>query len=521
MNRKTGENNMVKKSKSRIKNSIVNTSFGFFTKFILMLLAFINRTYFLRFLSIDYLGINGLYTNILTVLSLAELGIGNVMIYNLYKPTAAEDHDEINQLLSFYRKLYIIIAAAVATIGIILVPFLPLIIKSDLNYKNLLIYYILFLFNSVLSYFVAHKTALIQANQQLYIIKRTELITSFVTNILQILVLILYKNYIVYLIVKLLGTVFHNFLISRSANKEYSYLEKTKTTILVDKKNVVENIKSTFVYKVGITIVNSTDDILISSIFGTVTLGYYSNYELITAAVLQFTGIINVSLIPSLGNLNAEDDMKKSSDMFFNFILFYHWLGALCGICLFLIFNDFISIWIGKEYLMTIEVVILIALNFYLTMLLNPMWMFRETMGLFVQMKYVMLVTAILNIILSLILGNIFGVAGILMATFIAKILTQVWYEPIVLLQKIGLPLRKYWSKQIYYVFLSILSLFICYYCTLTLGNNLFLLIIRGLICFIVTLVIFFFGTFKSKENNSIREYIRKILYSIKKKVTY
>lgn len=499
--------------KSRTKITLINTTASLFTQVIKLLLTFLTRAVFLHFLSVDYLGINGLYTNVLSVLSLAELGIGNVMVFSLYKPVANKDKDTINELLNFYNKLYLIIAIVILILGIILIPFLPLIIDSGHSNKELVLYYILFLTNSVFTYFVAHKRALIQANQQTYIIKKVELIVLIGRILFQILVLVLFKNYIVYLLVQIISTLIENIYLSYTANIEYPYIKtKIKADKKIDKKPIIENIKATFLYKIGTTVINSTDDIIVSVLFGTATLGYYSNYELIVAGVSSLLGNFNNAFIPSLGNLNAEENKTKSSNMFFNVILFYHCMAAFGGISFFLLLNDFISIWLGSEYLMEVFIVFAVSLNFYQNVVLQPMWMFRETMGLFVQIKYVMIVAAVLNIIIAILFAKPFGVAGVALSIVVAKILTLVWYDPKILFKKFNLPVREYWKRQLRYFVLSAVSLAICYKITPFFGVNIFSLVIRGIVYLIITVFVFHIGTIRTTENKNLRFYFYSIL---------
>lgn len=508
---------MVKNS--RTKNTIINTAAGFTTQLIVLVLSFVSRTIFLKFLSIDYLGINGLYSNILSVLSLAELGIGNVMIFSLYKPVAQDDKETINSLLHFFKKLYLWIAAAVGVFGIALIPFLSYIVKSNLDYGHLVLYYVLFLINSISSYFVVHKTAVINANQQLYIIKRVNLIKTITQLILQIIVLVLFHNYVVYLSIQIVCTILGNVCLSYTADKKYPYIRDKSYIELKQKSVIVENIKSTLIYKIGTTIVNSTDNILISIILGTAVVGYYSNYYMLISSVIAFIGIITTALIPSLGNLNAEENKEKSSGMFFTMILFYHCVAAFGGISFFFLFNDFVPIWIGNKYLLETPVVFAITLNFYLTTMLNPVWMFRETMGLFKQIKYLMLTTAILNLILSIILGKTIGLAGILLSTAVSKIFTIVWYEPKILFGKFRLPVRKYWLKQICLVILTGVSGTMCYFVSMLLGHTLIFIIIKGILFFVITTTVFFIGTYRTYENKWMRGFVVGVVHNLRNKI--
>ena len=317
---------------SRSKYVGINVAAGFASQVLLLLLSFLGRTVFLRYLSIDYLGVNGLYSQILTVLSLAELGIGNVMAYNLYKPIADGDKDKIRALLGSYKRLYLIIAAVITGIGLALVPFLKYIIQSELSQRELIIYYLIFLISTSASYLAAHKSACIKAHQEVYVTKKIDIISSLAIHALQIVLIVAFRNYTLYLSSRVLNALLSNFLVSRAVKKRYpSLIGKGKKASLPDGM-INENVKATFLYKIGITILTKTDNILISAMIGTVWVGYYSNYYMVVLAVQAYVNIIISSLIPSIGNLNTEGNAEKSRGIFFALLLFFHWCAAYGGI---------------------------------------------------------------------------------------------------------------------------------------------------------------------------------------------
>ena len=238
--------------KSRSANSVRNVSFGFAQQLITLVLAFVTRTIFVRKLGAEYTGVNGLYTNILTLLSLAELGIGNVLTYSLYGVLHDNDHEKLKQLISYYRKLYRYIAAAVTVVGLAIVPFLGQLVKSTLPHNKVVLYYLLFLCNSVVSYFVMFKVTLLRADQKEYIRNIVATICLLLQYVLQIAFLYVNNNYTTYLIIQIFFTVMQNVVCNVIANKYYPFLkEYTKETNLIDKKGLISDVKSMFVYKVS------------------------------------------------------------------------------------------------------------------------------------------------------------------------------------------------------------------------------------------------------------------------------
>lgn len=503
--------------KSRAANSARNVVIGISCQILTLLLSFVSRTVFIVVLGTEYLGVNGLFNSILTVLSLAELGVNNVMIYSLYKPVAEKDKVEVCGLLQYYKKIYKKIAVAVLLIGIAIVPFLNTLVNSDLAYSNLVLYYVLFLINSTISYFVAYKVALINANQKNYIITFVSTASTLVANIIQIIILLTTKSFILYLCIMVLGTILNNIIISVKANKLYPYIKKQNSIAKTKTIEIKENVKSTFIYKIGHVIMNNTDNILISIIIGTVYVGYYSNYGLIVTAVSTFISIIIQAVQPSIGNLNAEKKILKSYNFFKVLLLFFHWLSAFCSLCFLIVFNDFITIWIGESYLLGKSVVIAIVLNFYIQNIINPVWIYRETLGLFNQVKYLMICASVINLFFSVVLGIYWGLEGIILSTALARIFTTVWYEPRLLFRQIfKKQVREYWNRQIKYLFTTIIAIFITIAITSNMPVSLLFIMFKIFICFLVITAAFLITNFKNEEFRMLYGYIENFIYKNK-----
>jgi O-antigen/teichoic acid export membrane protein len=498
---------------SRSENAFKNITIGIGSQLIILFSSFISRTIFIQQLGAEYLGVNGLYSNILAVLSLAELGIGNVMVYSLYGPVAEKNEAKINALLNFYKKTYRKIALAVFIIGICLIPLLDVITKSEMVYSELVLYYILFLLNSIVSYFVAYKAALINVDQKMYILQRLTTIITLCKEIFQITFLLITKSYILYLCIQIIFTVLNNYFISLKADKLYPFIKVKMNSIKIDTDNIKDNIKSVFIYRIGSVIMNNTDAILISIIIGTVSVGYYSNYNLIITTVILFIGMFIKTIYSSIGNLNAEGNKQKSYEFFNSLLLFFHGLSTFFSLTFLVVFNDFITIWLGESYLLGTDVVVAIVVNFYIQHIIAPVWIYRETMGLYSQIKYVMIIAAVINLILSIILGIQWGFAGIIIATAISRILTTVWYEPRFLYRiKFNQPISSYWSRQIKYMFISLIAAYLSVLLTKNITTALSLIIVKILIVFIIVIVTFGITNFKSKEFKMLFGYLMNII---------
>ncbi len=495
---------------ARSLNSIRNIILSVTSQVIMIFVVFFSRTLFIKILGATYLGVNGLFYNILTLLSLAELGVGNVMIYSLYKPIAKDDKEKITKLLNFYKKIYIFIALFIFSLGLLLVPFLKYLVNSNLPLKDITIYYVVFLLNSVFSYMCVYKTTLINADQRIYIVKWYTFLFQVMQNIIQIIILIWTKNYLLYLIIQAMTTLLTNIFLSYKTSKLYPFINEKKSLEKQEKTIIFNKIKATLLYKIGVVFMNNTDNILISIILGTIYVGYYSNYILITSTINTIIALIINAISSSVGNLNALEKNSKKYKIFTTLILIFQWGVTFCSIALFFLLNDFILLWLGKDFLLDKATVLVIVANFYLANVISPVWMYRETLGLFEKIKYVMLIASLLNVILSIALGFWFGLIGILGSTLIARLLTTVWYEPIILYRDIfKIRVLNYFKQQLFFVSLAMIS-FLAVGLLLMFIKEVSIIhfILKIFICLIVPNLIFFI----SLKNKDDFIYIKQVL---------
>lgn len=494
-----------KSNESRTKKLIRNSSAGAIAFGVQIIITFISRVVFIRCLGIEYLGVNDLYTNILSILSLADLGFETVLMYSLYKPIANNDQRLIRELINTFKKLYRAIAAVIFVLGIILIPFLSKIIKdSGLDNHDLIVYYLFFLANIVCSYLMVYKSALLQADQNVYVVKLVKAFSQLICGILQIILIVVFKNYIAYLVTMLATTIINNLILNHRATRQYSFLTTNNMGTLHKgiKEKLIDNTKSVFLYKIGTTIVNSTDNIFISVILGTTMVGYYSNYYTVTAAITSIIGIFNSSFIPGIGNyLENNKDGKKRQQLFSTILLFYFMNATVFSSILLLCVNQFIQLWVGSEYVLDMYAVLAIIVSFYFQCIAHPMWMFRETAGLFKEIRSCILSMALLNIISSYILGKNFGIAGIIGATTLSRLLTLFWYEPCILNKNIfHTGSMSYWEKWIKYFMVSLLSISLLVKLFANKMNTFGGMILKAIISCIFTAILFFIFFRKSDE---------------------
>ena len=509
---------------SRVKKSLKNMGFGLIEQITTLVCTFITRTVFIKTLNVNLLGINGLFTNILAILSIAELGFGTAIIYSMYKPIAEKNEKQISALMNFYRRIYNVLAVIVFMLGILFIPFLKYFINSDVKIDNILFYYLIFLADSACSYLLANRVAIITANQNKHIISRYNTFFIIIKSILQIVCLIIFKSFILYLIIQVLITFVTNLYEARLAKKMYPYAFNNEKLDKKEKKKLIDNVKSMTIYKFGGTIMNSTDNILMSMLCGTINVGIYSNYCLITSAITRFTNIIYDSITASVGNLNSIEKKEKKIQTFYQMDFFTNWLFGFCSIALYCLLNPFIELWIGKEYLFDNWILFSIVLNFYIIGILKIILVYRDTTGLFKQTKYVFVVTAFVNLVLSILLGKIYGVFGILIASSIARILTNCWFEPYKLFKEYFKTSSKmYFINKLVNVILIVLSIVILEFIFKLIRNIIRVAIVIFLLKIVIVAIIpnvLFFIFYKNKnEFNYFKEIIEKYANKIKERL--
>lgn len=419
--------------RSRAKNVTINSSVSLLCQVLNLLLNFLTRTIFIKTLGVEYLGVNGLFTNILTILSFAELGIGNAIVFNLYKPLAQNDNEKISSLMHLYKKAYTIIGLFVMGAGVLVTPFLRVIIKTKPNIsENISLLYILFLINTAVSYFFVYKKNIIIADQKNYITLVVTQVTTIIKVILQTIFLLLTHNFIVYLIIQIMCTLVENFVCSALADRMYPYLKKDAATPLseAETKSIFANVKALAIYKFGSVILNGTDNILISMLLSVRDVGLASNYTLLINSANSIIGKVIDAFTASVGNLNAESNPKKQYDVFKKIMFISSWIYGFATVGIYLVSRDFIITWIGEDYLLGTLVVFSICFDFYVKGVQAAPYMYRTTSGLFLQGKIAPIIAAIVNLVLSVILCQYVGLAGIFIATPISRLVSTVVIDP-------------------------------------------------------------------------------------------
>ena len=468
-------------NKSRIKNTVYNfvTSIG--GQFLTIFLQFLVRTIFVKSLGKEYLGINGLFSNVLQMLSLAELGVGSAILFKLYDPLAKNDKKRIAILLKFYKYVYRIIGVVIIVIGLSIMPFLRFIVSDYDSLKqlniNAFLIYLLFLAKTVVSYFFfAYKKAIVSADQNDYKLNINMYLVSFVSSIFQIIVLILFKSFILYVVVSIVAVLLQNYLNALVASKLYPYIDTCYDEKLDKKeiKNIFKDCSALLLYRINSVVLTATDNIIISMFLGLSTVALYSNYYILYNTIDSLFGKMFDSVLHSLGNLHTTNNIKKEYTIFktINFIAVL--LGTTAGIGIALVSNEFINSWIGANWIIVQPFSMLMGIEIFGLAIRQFLSKYRSAMGLFQQAKYRPVFGMIINLIVSLLLVNYLGICGVLIGTIVADWLTIMWYDPYII-YKYGLKnkfsVSNYYLKNFIYIILAIISGFCCY----ILCNNIFI----------------------------------------------
>lgn len=508
---------------SRTTNVMRNVIGGVGGQLFTTILSFVCRTYFINLLGTTYLGISGLFTNILQMLSLSELGISSAIIYGMYKPIANGDEKKIAQYMNFYKAAYRIIAAVVAVIGLALIPFLDFFISEKPDIKeNLVLIYILILSNTVISYLYCFKGSLLNADQKSYLTVIFRNVFAVVQNLAQIFILILTRNFYLYLIVQLVTTFLANFTQAIYVDRKYKFLVKYKKERLEREERVVlfKNVRGMMIHKIGGFVLNGTDNLVISKFVGLAVVGIYSNYLMIVNIIKTYLTLITGSISASVGNLLASEDMEKSYSVYKTTLFIHFWIYGFCSCCFYLLFSPFIELWIGKQFLLAKDTLMLVIMIFYLYGVHRANDAFTNSSGIFWETRKKPIAECIINIVVSVVLAKYIGINGVFIGSVAAYLCTG-WIEPKVLYKKM---FSKHFGKYIFTFSIYLIYTFLFAFAVDTIiskivfGNlflELFVRLIIAVLCFNGLLVALFFRT---NEFGMSIQYAKQIIFRYKRK---
>lgn len=497
--------------KTRTEYSILNILTGFGGYVLNTLLGFICRMVFVRCLSDSYLGINGLLSNFLSMLSLTELGIGSAIIFALYKPIAENDEEKIVSLMRIYKYAYRLIGTIIAVLGICMIPFLRFVIGETPEIReNFYLIYGIYLFNTASSYFFTYYSALITAHQRNYIVLGVSYVITSIQSIVQIILLLCCRSYMPYLIVQTIGTQVYNILIGWKARRDYPFLKRrdVKPLPTAEVRSLFRNVKSVTVYKLSGVLVNHTDNLVITYFSGLGISGLASNYTLLVTTLTTLVNQLFGSITASVGNLNASEDSAKQYAFFRCLNLANFWIYAWAALGVVFVSTDMVHLFFGENYIMDRSIPLILAVNLYMVGMQNAIWTFKNTKGLFKYGQYLLLVTAALNVVGDIVLGHYWGVFGIYLATAIARGLTNTWYEPYALF-KVGFGLSPFVYLKQYLFYLALLltaGTASWAVCSLIRFGPLLNILLKAIACSVITNALFIIVFHRSDEFDYLKQ---------------
>ena len=443
----------------RSSNIIKNIIFGLGSTILTTLFSFVVRTLFIYKLGAVYLGVNGLLSNILSMLSLAELGIGSAITFSLYKPLAEKDEVKINSLMAYYKKTYRNIGIFIFVAGILLTPFLNFFIKDGENISNLTIIYLLYLSNTAYSYLFSYKRTIVHSDQKGYIITKYSTMFKIMLSVIQVTYLLIAKNFIVYLILQFGVGVIENIYVNNKINKMHPYLNAKNSKKLDNKelKNIKENINGLMLHKIGGYFISGTDNIIISKFINITSVGLFSNYTMLLSTVEMLINSIMFSFTASFGNMLSTESIEKVYKKFktLNFINF--WMYGFSTIAFYFLLNPFISLWIGDKFQLSYTVILLLCINYYICSAKRSLEIMKIAAGIYKQDKYTTLIQAVINIVISLAFVGKYGLAGVVLGTLMSNIFIALFMLPYYVFKYVFNKnpfnyLKTYFSYTIYYL---------------------------------------------------------------------
>ena len=462
-----------------------------------ILMGFLYRTVFLHFLSASYLGINGLFTNVLTLLSLAELGITSAITFRFYQPIKDENIEQVGRLMNFFRSVYRVILLVIIALGLALLPVIdhlvadPSEVPADVNLRFV---YILFLIQTASTYMFSYKQTMLTVDQNQHIFSLCQTGISFLRYLAQIAVLFAWQDYTITLVTGIGTTILLNFIVSFWVSRRYARVFEVKEKLPKEEQSgIFKDTRAVLCHRVGGTVLTSTDNIVLTKFVSLAVTGIYSNYSLITTSLTTLLNQVFGSFIASIGNAFVDLPRERFLEMYRRLINLNFWVVGLVTALLYLLIDDFMGIWLGSGYVLDAVTVAVIAVQFYLDMTRIISTCFTNATGLFVRDKARPLIKAALNIVISIAAVKMIGIPGVFLGTIISDIVTVTWREPYLLYRyvfKTGV--GAYWKDFTLQTCVSAaIILLLKLLCARFLPvSNIFIWIVKGMLIFLVYVLV-------------------------------
>lgn len=503
-------------SSSRIVNTKRNIIWSFADYAISIVFQFVSRTIIVQILGKEYLGLSSLFTSILHVLNMTELGFSSAVVYNLYKPIANKDTKTVCALLSFYKKVYRIVGIIILILGLIITPFLRSLIKGSVPVElNIYVLYFLYLINTVVSYFVfAYKASLLNALQRMDLTKKAYSIVNVSQCIFQIVVLLIFKNYYLFIVGTILGTIAKNVLAAWYSQKRYpQYISEGKITEET-RKDIWQRVKGLLVGKISGVTYTTFDSIILSAMIGLVPVAIYNNYLVIYNSIASIIVLIRQAMQASVGNSVASESVEKNYKDVFRWQFVFSMIAIWCATCLVCLYQPFMIIWMGEEMLLPSIDVIILGMLLAVSTVQHAFYLYLSGCGLWWSLRWPYILSTITNLILNIVLCNVWGITGIILATLIAQLIFGLICHGIIIFKEyFKKSVALYFKKQLIYFFAGIIiCTLVSLVCSFISIQNIVGLICKAIPCIIIPpiCILLFFG--KSNELAESKKLFLKLI---------
>lgn len=478
----------------RTRNTKRNIISGLFNRISSILLPFFVRTAILYILGTQYMGLNSLFTSILHVLNLAELGFSNAIVFSMYQPIADKDTKKICALINYYRKVYFYIGTGILIAGLAITPIITKLINGSWPANiNIYLLYLIYLFNTVLSYYLyAYKSALLNAFQRIDVFNKVQLIVLSGQYIVQLLVLVLFKNYYCYILITPISTIICNILTAHYT--DYLFPEYQCMGELDDKtkKDIYKQISGLMLSKLSDTSRNSFDSIVLSSMFGLTIVAIYNNYYYIYSAAYGILLTVTQAMQASVGNSIATESRNKNYLDLRKFTFFFAYIASICTACMFCIYQPFMSLWAGNDMLLSNMDMTLFCVYFYLINMNNSRNLYFYGNGLWWKAKTTFVAESMGNLVLNIGLSRLFGITGVIVATiFTIFVYNFIIRTNILFNEYFKISSIQFYADHLLYAMETIVGCIICYYfCDTLMLQGIGGIIIRGILCVIISTIV-------------------------------
>ncbi len=511
----------------RTKNATRGIVFGSMLKFYQMLIPFLMRTAMIYFMGVKYLGLTGLFTSVLQVLNLAELGVGNAMVFSMYKPIAEDDQETICALMNLYRKYYRIIGLVIGCVGLVLTPFVPRLISGKIPSElNIYVLYLMNLLSTVLTYWLfAYKNCLLQAHQRVDVTSILTIITNSIQYGIQLFVVICLKNYYLYVLVIIITQVLNNIMTAYVVGKMYPQYKAVGNMDKQFTRKINGRIRDLFTGKLGGVVLNSVDTIVISAFLGLAVLAVYQNYYFILTSVIGFVETILQSMTAGLGNSFVIETKEKNYKDFEKFTFMFCWLIGFCTCCFLCLYQPFMKIWVGDGMMLKFSAVICFCIYFYVYEVNRFINIFKDAAGLWHEDRFRPLTAAVVNLICNLIMVQFWGIYGVLFSTVISLLGVEIpWllYNMFTVFFERSLASRYIKQLMKYTGVVIVVGMITLYICNLFYLGKWVTLLLRLGICIVLPNLLFLLVYFKSPYFRTSIQMVDKITknkFQIERKV--